>query len=267
MKSFSVAALAVSLLLLTATSVALAKPVSLLKNGDFETGNFTGWNLAVQTNPNDTGHQNNFYISIPGANTPVNGFPTASNPNGDLFYAVSDDALPSTDVLYQSFTLPKHTLQLTLSFDLFVNDQSGLGPLYGDSAENVMDYTAGGSFADVQYARVDLLSGGANPFSTASGDVLKTFYKGVDGGSLPNAYTHYSFDLTSLLQAGTLASGGTYQLRFGEANNLSPINMGVDNVEVTANVATPEAGSWAALAMAVGGLYATHRRRRRSNGK
>ncbi|HLI49181.1 MAG TPA: hypothetical protein VKV18_10895 [Chthonomonas sp.] len=80
MKSFSVAALAVSVLLLTATSVALAKPVSLHKNGDFETGKFTGWNIAIQPNPNATCHQNNFYISTPEANTSVNAFATAATP-------------------------------------------------------------------------------------------------------------------------------------------------------------------------------------------
>lgn len=66
----------------------------LITNGGFESGSFSGWKTAVEANSADTNLQNNFYISHPGANTPVNDFTTASNPSGGNFYAVSDDFLP-----------------------------------------------------------------------------------------------------------------------------------------------------------------------------
>ncbi len=218
----------------------------LIKNGGFETGTFAGWKTAVEANAADINLQDNFYISNPGANTPVNAFSTASNPSGGKYYAVSDDFAPSADVLEQTFVIPKNSLNLSLSYQMFVNDQSGVGPAYGDSGENIIDYT-GGNYnnpPDVQYARVDLLNASAGTFSTATTDVVDNLYKGVDNGAtFPNPYTNYSFDLTSLLKNGSLIPGDSYTLRFAEANNLSPINMGIDNVSLLSSPAVPEAGS------------------------
>lgn len=127
---------------------------------------------------------------------------------------------------------------------MFVNDWSGIGPVgqnYG------LDYTAGGTFSDMQYARVDLLSGTSSALSTSTTDVAQNFYNGVDnaGGTPPNPWVHYTFNLTGL-------EAGTYQLRFAEVSNNLAINMGVDNVNLVAGVppAVPEASSaWGVICL------------------
>lgn len=237
-----------------------AQAQQLLANGNFETGSFTGWTLANQHNPSDTMNQDHFYISMPGANTPPVGplmttFVTVPNPAGGNFYAVSTGDNPGAHALIQNFTVPGLS-HVTFSFQMFVNDQSQLGPVVDPSG---LDYTTGGTFNDNQHARVDILRAGASDLSTAPADVLGNFYLGVDnpGGGVPNPYKNYAFDLTSLL-----GGGGTFRLRFAEVDNLSAINVGVDNVSVFASV--PEPGVTALLVGSIiSGLLIWRRGRRR----
>jgi len=216
----------IATLLFLGVAVVPSSAVELLTNGNFETGNFTGWTVA------NLG-AGDFFIDTPGTNTPpVNGieFATAPNSLGGNWYAVSTSDLPGTHALIQDFTVPAlgPLDVVTLSFQMFVNDQSGLGPIVDPTG---LDHTTGGLLIpnDNQHARVDLLKGGAGDFSTAAADVLMNFYLGVDnpGGSTPNPYLSYSFNITPLV-----SGGGTFRLRFAEVDNLSALNVGVDNVSV-----------------------------------
>lgn len=224
------------LLGLITSPLAVQAQTQLLTNGNFETGTFSGWTLADQA-----GSGGSFFIGVPGADTPaVNGFSFATAPNalGGNSYAVSSSDSPGAHALLQNFTVLKPGEKVTLSFDMFVNDQSQIGPIVDASG---LDYTTGGTFDDNQHARVDLLQVGAGDLSTAPADVLANFYLGVDnpGGGVPNPYQSYSFDISALV-----ASGGIYRLRFAEVDNLSALNVGVDNVSVLAVAPTvPEPGS------------------------
>ena len=80
----------------------------------------------------------------------------------------------------------------------------------------------------------------------------QNFYAGADAGSNPNPWTHYSFDVSSLV-----AAGGTYQVRFAMTDNQYFFNMGVDNVSV---MASPEPGTLLLLAPALGALLLKRRR-------
>jgi hypothetical protein len=75
-----------------------------------------------------------------------------------------------------------------------------------------------------QHARVDILTGAANPYSTSAG-LLANYYLGADAGGNPHAYTTYNVNLSTLL-----AGGGSFMLRFAEVDNLGLFNLGVDNV-------------------------------------
>jgi len=147
----------IATLLFLGVAVVPSSAVELLTNGNFETGNFTGWTVA------NLG-AGDFFIDTPGTNTPpVNGieFATAPNSLGGNWYAVSTSDLPGTHAFIQDFTVPAlgPLDVVTLSFQMFVNYQSGLGPIVDPTG---LDHTTGGLLIpnDNQHARVDLLKGG-----------------------------------------------------------------------------------------------------------
>lgn len=261
-----------ALLGLTAPTLSHAQ-VQLLTNGNFETGTFAGFTLANQLNPSDTTNADHFYISAPGSDTPpVNtfSFATAPNPAGGNFYAVSTGDWPGAHALLQNFTVPTTVTGLQLTFQMFVNNQSGSGPSIDPSG---LDYLTGGvtdplsgAPLDNQHARVDILRFGAGDLSTSAADVIANLYLNVDPGTLdsngnliPNPYLTYSFDLL-----GVLTPGQKYRLRFAEVDNVSALNVGVDNISLLAitPAAVPEPGSLALLLASVtGGVFAVRRKR------
>ncbi len=195
--------------------------VELITNGGFETGDFTGWTITDQP-----GSAGTFFIDDADGLTPLSGFPTVG-PAAGAFYAVNDQSSPTANALVQGFTVPLGATSMLLAFDMFVNDFSGVGPVVDPAG---LDYTAGPN----QHARVDILTATAGALSTAGADVVANLFLGVDTGAPPNPFTAYAFDLTGLLTAGT-----SYQLRFGEVNNLFLLNQGVDNVSLQVQVPAP----------------------------
>lgn len=243
-------------LLLASLSAVSAHADQLITNGGFESGTFAGWTQTNQDN-------GSFVLLTPGSDTPavapdISTFYTAPNPAGGQYFAVTASGDPGTHALLQNFVVPTGTKSLTLAFQMFVNDQSGVGPIIDPSG---LDNRTGGSIDppnDNQHARVDILRDGASDFSTSAGDVIDSLYLGVDnpGGLTPNPYTDYTFDLSGLLTAG---SG--YRIRFAEVDNLGSINLGVDNVSLVATP-VPEPSVMALLASGgAAGLLLLRRRR------
>lgn len=219
-----------------------AGALELIANGGFETGTFAAWSVTDQA-----GGSGSFFVT--GAPfTPLSLFPTVG-PAAGLFYAVSDQTGPGAHTLIQSFIVPAGSGSVILSFDMFVNDQSGFGPIVNPAG---LDYTASAN----QHGRVDILSAAAGPFDTGAG-VLANFYLGVDPGANPHPYTAYVFDITGLVGAG-----GTFQLRFAEVDNLFFFHLGVDNVSMAAT-AVPEPTSLLLLGSGLLGLGVTGWRRSR----
>jgi hypothetical protein len=203
----------------------------LIQNGGFETGNFTGWSPNVQA-----GSSGNLYAAS-GTTTPLSSHTTVG-PDSGTFYAVTDQTGGGAYSLTQSFTVTPGATSVILSFDLFANDYAGV------VTTGALNSTSGPR----EFATADLLTGTANPFSTAAGDVLQNFYTGADNlAANPNPYTAYSFDITGLVSAG-----GTFQIRFGEADNQGYFTMGVDNVSVLET--TPEPTTFILIAPFLAGL-------------
>ena len=206
-----------ALLSLFFTHTAQAAIIELITNGDFETGDFTGW-TSTDLLPG-TGQ---FLIDTPGTSTPISGNATAPNPTGGNFYAVSDQVGPGTHAIEQTFVVPFDVITLTLTFDLFVNNQAGatiIDPMFG------LDHTG----LPNQHGRVDILSAGSTAFDTGAG-VLNNLFIGADPiANNPNPYVSYQFDLT-----GLLAPSGAFDLRFAETDNQLFFNLGVDNISLIA---------------------------------
>ena len=205
-------------------------------NGGFETGDFTGW--SAQNEANSLGQ---FLVSS-SIEAPLNGRLTAG-PSSGTFYALADQSFLMASVLTQGFTVASGASRVVVSFDLFVNNYDNVVP-------GPLDFNQGS-----QFGTADLLTGTANPFSTAPADVLQNFYQGADDpNNNPNPYVSYSFDITSLV-----SPGGRYKIRFGEVASINYINLGVDNVSVTETFA-PEPGTFLLIFPALGALAAWKRR-------
>ncbi len=190
--------------------------IELLVNGSFESGTFDRWKTS-------SAGDGVFVIAPPGADTPTASFATAPNPAGGTAYALTDPIGPGTRALEQSFVFPGTANALAASFQMFVNDQSGLGPIVDPAG---LDHTGPSN----QHARVDVLIAGSPPFDTGAG-IVSNLYLGVDPGPTPNLYLSYSFDLT-----GDLFPATAYELRFAEVDNQSFLHLGVDNVSVLASL-------------------------------
>lgn len=190
-----------------------ASSVSNMARSDFEVGRLAGWTVT------NLGVSGSWCLSRNGMSTPISGHATSLNAAGGGFYAVADMGGPCTLVMMMSFTVPAGPSPVVLEFDLYANDWSGSGPLVNPDGLSYL-------LPSNQHARVDILIPEAEAFDTGSA-VLTNLYLGVDAGAPPNPYTHYSFDITSLV-----GTGGTFVLRFAEVCNMYYLNTGVDNIRL-----------------------------------
>ena len=252
----------------------------LIINGGFETGDFTGWTRQTQQSAQTSaagffiGDNTPSPVVVMGdgtgagdviftPTTPVNGLPAAGAKTGN-FYAVTDGDGAANNALTQTFFVPTNATSVTLSFALFVNARDGAGE---QNTGGPLDYSQA---TQTQFARVDLLSSSALPFSTNSGDVLANFYAGVDPVAGPNPlyptpYTVYTFDLTSLA-----APGKTYQIRIADVGNQFILNTGVDDVSVLAvglSAGAPEPASIALVLTGAAFAIGWRKERKRNDDK
>lgn len=215
---------------------------SLLTNGGFETGDFSGWSVTTQGN-------GNWFVNT-GNLSPLNTDPVAGVAAG-VFYAVTDQTRPGAYSLTQTFTVPQTTAYVELSFQMFVDNYASR------SITPTLSPDAG---MPNQYARVDLLTVGASADTTLATSIVATFYAGSDAGNASNPYGYYRFNLSSLVTPGE-----TYQLRFATVANQGILHQGVDAVTIIAEI--PEPGSNLLFATGLGLLLGVRRHLRNGNSR
>lgn len=183
----------------------------LITNGGFETGDLTGWTVEYLPGASGT------ITVVSGTVASSTGYSTAG-PSEGTWYALSDPTEAFAGAIFQPFTVPDGDEEVSLTFDMFVLDASGEGPLDA----GVIAYSGVG---DNQHVRVDILSATAGTFDT--GGVINTLYLDVDGYAPVLPYISRSFDLSA-----DLAADETYVLRFAQSSSVNYMNTGIDNVSI-----------------------------------
>ena len=233
--------LARRLLLLSTTTLAgiLCAPVqaAFITNGGFESG-FSGW-----TRFNQAGSEGTFTLQA-GTSSPIS---LDAVPSSGSIAAMSDGLGPGSHVLLQNFTVTAPVAEARLVFDLFIANRASAfyAPITLDFATPTLN----------QQARVDILSGVADPFSTSAADIFQSIFRTNVGDQLISGYTRYSVDITTLVN-NRLNTPMT--LRFAETDNVFSFQLGIDNVDIQV---VPEPSIWILTA---GGLAGVLWRRRNS---
>jgi hypothetical protein len=222
-------------------ALSLRAPAASINNGGFELG-FTGWTRADQL-----GSEGTFALQT-GTASPVNGTVVPAPPGGSTA-AMTDAQGPGSHVLYQTFMATAPVPQTMLSFDLFIGNRAGafFTPSNLDFATPTLN----------QQARVDILTGGADPFSVSGADLLMSLFQTTSGDALVSGYSHHVSDITALLNSHL---NTPLTLRFAETDNVFTFQLGVDNVNIQ-ETAVPEASSmWLLM---IGALFVMARIRQR----
>jgi hypothetical protein len=200
----------------------------LLTNGNFETGNLSGWTVIDQAGGDGT------WTAVGnGAPSASNGFPTPAFAGGGNFNAQTDQQGPGSHQLTQSFSAIAGGTYV-LNFDAYARDLTGFAP-----TGSGLDFSTAALNQHVEIG----LSGGASP---------------IFSGTFTEDWAHYTFDLSPFI-----TSSGPYTLSFGEVDNVGPYNVGLDNVSLTAREAgaVPEPKIWATMLLGFAMLAGAMRRR------
>jgi len=183
---------------------AQALSVDLISNGDFETGDLSGWSTTQTDNSNGFQINNGRFnpAGPQGRTAPISG-------NYD---ALSSQTGYGIGTLTQFFTVPDQVVSATFTF-----------------TEKVMNYYLFGFSDPSQEFRVSIIDqAGAvisNIFSTDAGDPTR-----------PASPTTLSYDLTSLLQAN---QGNTLGVQFQQQDSYYYMNTSLDDIAMM--VETPAA--------------------------
>ncbi|SIO67254.1 PQQ-like domain-containing protein [Singulisphaera sp. GP187] len=179
-------------------------------NGDFESGDLTGW--YTYTQPGSNGQSIHTY-SV--ADLPSRPYPAP--PQGH-FAATNDLYGPGTEVLYQNVALPAGQ-SARLSMLVAYHNQA-----IGFFTPDTLDALSFQTFAN-QQIRIDIVDPTADILSTAAGDVLMTVFQTKSGDPNSLAPTEINADLSAF-------AGRTVRLRIAIAENQNFFDLAVDSVSI-----------------------------------
>jgi hypothetical protein len=204
------AGIAIAVGLLSAPAAAGA---AIVNNGDFETGNFSGWQVA-NSGPGQ-------WVVYTGTSTPDGEIDLPAPPEG-THAAVTEQSNPSRQILYQDIAIPTggSVNQLSL-ITYYIADASILSP---DSLGFPPP-----PFSE-QY-RIDVIKPTAPLDSVAPADILATVFRTFAGDPAEIAPTTKTADLSAF-------AGQTVRLRLAVVADVNELNAGVDAVSLKSNAFT-----------------------------
>jgi Carbohydrate binding domain len=193
---------------LAAFVLATGAAAATVTNGNFETGDFTGW-----TTWNAEGSSGDWFVYT-GTSGPLSGLLIAAPPEG-TYAATTDQTGTGTHILYQDVALEPGQTH-TLSFTLYYKNWAGVF-----FSPDTLSYSGE---ANQQY-RIDIMDPAAPVDSVDPADVFATVFRTMPGDPASKPYTPLTFALTPF-------AGQTVRLRFAEVDNQSNLQASVDIVQI-----------------------------------
>ena len=188
-------------------------------NGDFESGNLSGWQVY---NSNSSGTTSWFAYS--GLLTPNTAKPFFPPPSGS-WAAVSDGVSIDTTILYQDVALePSLAQTLSMTLDYFSYDAIVV-PEPNTLETDPGPFQIGEEVPENQQMRVDVMRPSAAIDSLDPGDILATVFANENGDPEQMLPTHFTTELTPF-------AGQTVRLRIAVAIQDNYFNSGVDAVSI-----------------------------------
>lgn len=206
----------VGLLVLMLALALLASPAfaASVTNGDFETGNLSGWSTATTCIADAQLTADWFAYS--GTTGPLSGRSISAPPEG-TFAATTDLTGPSAVVLYQDIALEAGSTH-SLSFQVYYQSDAAL---VTKNSLACSDFDVG---VNQQY-RIDVMDPTAPLDSVADDDVLATVFQTQTDGPQSLAPTPITFDLTPF-------AGQTVRLRFAMVAGVFFFRAAVDDLQI-----------------------------------
>lgn len=189
---------------LLAAALPLTAQTELLTNGDFETGDFTGWTVTDV----------NGFIEINDGTFVPGGTGVAQAPLGGTYDAVTNGPGPGMHEIAQQFLVPAGLALAQLSWDDQINNLAG-------------------SFSDPNHEFRVLIE-------DTSGVLIAEVFSTNPGDPLIQQATSRSFDITAILAP---LAGQTVQLSIEEEDSLFFFNLYLDNISLMATTGVDFA-SW-----------------------
>jgi hypothetical protein len=210
-------------LLLTCMAASLggasAAQAANVVNGDFETGNLSGWTVNTTTAP-----ASGTWLGYSGTVAPLTGaalHSTVSAPPQGTYAALTDEVSPGRRLLYQDVLLDQVAPDESLTLSLFAYYKAQQG-LLGNPAPDSLDPNA--PAVNEQY-RIDVMKPSAPLASIDPADVLVNVFRTRPGDPVAMDPTKLTADLTPY-------AGQTVRLRFAEVDNNGVLNASTDDVRI-----------------------------------
>mgnify|MGYP000414984877 FL=1 len=213
---------------------------ALITNGDFETGSFAGWNTS------QLGGSSLFVAANPGDPT------LGSSPTNDFYAFAGNQSGPSQNIFWQSFVVPTALTVLTFSFDYAYDNDAG----FVNPNPDTLSHTG---VPPNQQFRVEILTGTALFDTVDPTDIIFSAIQTAPGSLDPQPWTSFSQNIFSAVSP---FEGQNLQVRFAQADNQGPFDIGFDNVSLSATTAAvPEPASLALLSLGLAGIGFSRRKK------
>lgn len=248
------------------TGFAVPEGENLIENGNFETGDFSGW---TKMRINESGD----WFVYTGTMLPFTSLEVLPPPVGE-FAATTDQMEPDSNILYQDIEVPSVGETTCSAIVYYVTEEDGGGPTgTGRSFTRVLSATDtelsvervffnGNNLLPIipnQQYRIDIMDPDAEPFDVGDG-VLLNLFQTEPGDPLELDYTTIEFDLTPF-------AGQTVRLRAAVVVTVGPLAGAIDNIICAQDQsarAIPTLSEWGFIAMAgllgIISLFAIRRR-------